>query len=35
MNRIGIGKYNDKCNVDKCRKGGYDYIKYIGGSDEV
>jgi len=29
MNRIGIGKYNSKCNVDKIRKGGYDYIKCI------
>jgi hypothetical protein len=35
MNRIGIGKYNDKCNIDKCRKRGYDYIKYIGVNDEV
>ena len=29
MNRIGIGKYNSKCNVDKLRKGGYDYIKCL------
>ena len=35
MNRVSIGKYNDKCNIDKCRKGGYDFIKFIGGSDEV
>ncbi len=20
MNRIGIGKYNGKCNIDKCKK---------------
>jgi hypothetical protein len=35
MNRVGIGKYNDKCNINKCRKGGYDFIKYIGVNDEV
>jgi hypothetical protein len=35
MNRIGIGKYNSKCNIDKCRKGGYDFIKYIGENNEV
>jgi hypothetical protein len=35
MNRVGIGKYNDKCNINKCRKGGYDYIIYIGENDEV
>ena len=29
INRIGIGKYNSKCNIDKCRKGGFEYIKYI------
>lgn len=28
MNRIGIGKYNKMCNIEKVRKGGYDYIKY-------
>jgi len=30
VNRIGIGKYNSKCNIDKCKKGGFDYIKYMG-----
>ena len=35
MNRIGIGKYNSKCNIDKCRKSGYDCIKYIGENNEV
>ena len=30
INRIGIGKYNKLCNIDKCRKGGFDYIKYVG-----
>ena len=35
INRIGIGKYNKMCNIDKCRKAGYDYIKFIGGADEV
>ena len=29
MNRIGIGKYNKNCNIDKMRKAGYDYIKQI------
>jgi hypothetical protein len=23
------------CNIDKCRKAGYDYIKFIGKNDEV
>jgi hypothetical protein len=35
INRIGLGKYNSKCNVNKERKGGYDYIKYIGKNDEI
>lgn len=35
VNRIGIGKYNSQCNINKCRKGGYDYIKYIGENYEV
>ena len=30
INRIGIGKYNKNCNIDKCKKRGYDNIKYIG-----
>ena len=25
LNRIGIGKYNKMCNIDKCRKAGYEY----------
>ena len=29
INRIGIGKYNKNCNIDKCKKRGYDNIKYI------
>ncbi len=29
VHRIGIGKYNDKCNIDKVRKGGFEFIKYI------
>jgi hypothetical protein len=29
INRIGIGKYNSKCNIDKCKKGGFDFIKYV------
>ena len=32
VNRTGIGKYNDKCNINKVRKGGFEFIKYI---DEV
>jgi hypothetical protein len=35
INRIGIGKYNKNCNIDKCRKRGYDYIKFLGTCDEV
>lgn len=30
MTRIGIGKYNNKCNIEKLRKAGYDYLKYLG-----
>jgi hypothetical protein len=32
INRIGIGIYNSKCNIDKCKKkkkGGCDFIKYV------
>jgi hypothetical protein len=32
INRIGIGKYNSKCNIDKCKKGGFDFIKYVNES---
>jgi hypothetical protein len=35
LNRIGVGKYNKNGNIDKCRKRGYDYIKFIGVNDEV
>jgi len=35
INRIGLGKYNSKCNIDRVRKGGYDYIKYIGKDYEL
>ncbi len=27
--RIGIGKYNSKCNIDKCNKGGFYFIKCV------
>ena len=30
FNEMKIGKYSDKCYIDKCRKGGFEYIKYIG-----
>jgi len=30
LNRVGIGKYNSKCNINKSRKVGFDFIKYIG-----
>ncbi len=29
INRIGIGKYNSKCNIDKCKKGRFDFINYV------
>ena len=29
INRIGIGKYNSQCNIEKCKKGGFQYIKYV------
>jgi len=35
MNRIGLGKYNNKCNVKSIRKGGFDYLKYVGKDDEM
>lgn len=28
INRTQIGKFNKMCNIDKVRKGGFDYIKY-------
>jgi len=33
MNRIGIGKYNSKCNIDKCKKGGFEFIQYTGNNE--
>ena len=35
FNRIGLGKYNEKCNVNGNRKKGFDGIKYLGANDEV
>jgi len=35
INRIGLGKYNNKCNINSSRKAGFDYIKYIGTNDEI
>ena len=35
MNRMGIGKYKNKCNINNKQKAGYDYIKFIGTTDEV
>ena len=32
INRIGIGKYDDRCNIDKVRKAGFKFIKYIENS---
>ena len=29
---MNIGKYNNKCNVNEVRKGGFEYIKY---KDEI
>ena len=29
LNRVSIGKYNKNCNIDKLRKAGFEYIKYI------
>ena len=30
FNEMKIGKYTNKCYIDKVRKGGFEYIKYIG-----
>ena len=30
FNQLEIGKYNKKCYINKCVKGGFEYIKYIG-----
>ena len=33
--RIGIGKYNEKCNINNSRKKCYDFIKFIGNNNEI
>ena len=33
INRVGIGKYNGKCNIDKCKRGGFEYIKYVNETE--
>ena len=30
INVLEIGKYNRQCNINGIRKGGFEYIKYIG-----
>ena len=30
FNEMQIGKYTNKCYIDKVKKGGFEYIKYIG-----
>jgi hypothetical protein len=35
ISRIGIGKYNEKCNINSIRKKGYDCIKFIGNNDTI
>jgi len=35
MNRIGIGKYNKNCSINKIKKVGYEYVKYLEVKDEV
>ena len=30
FNEMKIGKYTKNCYIDKVRKGGFEYIKYIG-----
>lgn len=30
FNQMSMGKYNKNCYIDKCIKGGFEYIKYIG-----
>jgi hypothetical protein len=32
FNRFGIGKYNKMCNIDKIKKTGFDFIKYINNN---
>jgi len=31
INSIKIGKYNEQCNIGNIKKGGFEFIKYIGG----
>ena len=33
--RYSLGKYNKNCNINSSRKGGFDYLKYIGTDDEL
>ena len=33
FNRFGIGKYNKMCNINKIKKTGFDFIKYININD--
>jgi hypothetical protein len=28
LNQMEVGKYTNKCSIDKVRKGGFEYIKY-------
>ena len=30
FNEMNLGKYNNKCSINKYRKSGFEYIKYIG-----
>jgi len=30
FNEMELGKYTNKCYIDKVRKGGFEYIKYKG-----
>ena len=30
MNRVGLGKYFDKCSIDKVVKRGFKFVKYVG-----
>jgi hypothetical protein len=34
MTRYGIGKYTEKCDVNGCRKRGYNNIEYIENTDD-
>ena len=30
FNEMQVGKYTNKCYIDKVKRGGFEYIKYIG-----